>query len=106
MTKRVMTSVRVSSRYLSELPGDADGPAEAIAANEKRLHAPTPEMAEGKNVEMAEDSLPGDDVAVHSVVLQAARASIIHEERVQIVQEKPRRAESWSLTIISASRLA
>lgn len=85
MLQRVMTP-----RYLSELPGDADGPAQAVAADEKRLHAPTPEMTEGKNVEMAEDSLPGDDVAVHSVVLQAARPSVIHAGRVQTVQEKHR----------------
>lgn len=88
MTKRAVISALVSSLYLSELPGDADGPAQAIAANEKRFHAPTPEMTEGKNVEMAEDSLPGDDVAVHGVVLQAARPSVIHEERVQTVQDK------------------
>lgn len=56
--------------YLGELPGDTDGPAEAIAPNEKRLHTPAPEMTEGKNVKMAQDSLPGDDMAVDSVLLQ------------------------------------
>lgn len=56
--------------YLGELPGDTDGPAEAIASNEKRLHTPAPEMTEGKNVKMAQDSLPGDDMAVDSVLLQ------------------------------------
>lgn len=70
----------VSSLYLSKLPGDANGPAQPIAADEKRLHAPTPEMTEGKDVEMAEDSLPGDDVAVHSVVLQAAQ-TVCNEQK-------------------------
>lgn len=56
--------------YLRELPGDTDGPAEAIASNEKGLHTPAPEMTEGKNVKMAQDSLPGDDMAVDSILLQ------------------------------------
>ncbi len=57
---------------LSELPGNTDGPAEAIASNEQGLHTPAPEMAECENVKMAQDSLPGDDVAVHSILLQRA----------------------------------
>lgn len=101
-----MTSVLVSPRYLSELPGDANGPAQAIAANEKRLHAPTPEMTEGKNVEMAEDSLPGDYVAVHSVVLRAAQ-TFCNRRRARATEKKTNRhARSTSLTITSASRLA
>lgn len=58
--------------YLSKLPGNTDGPAEAIASNEKRLHTPAPEMTECKNVKMTQDSLPGDDMAVHSIFLQRA----------------------------------
>lgn len=61
---------RVMVVYLGELPGNTDGPAEAVAADEQGLHAPAPEMAESKNVKVAQDSLPGDDVAVHSVLLQ------------------------------------
>lgn len=57
--------------YLRELPGDTDGPAEAVASDEEGLHAPAPEMAERKDVKMAHDSLPGDDVAVHCILLQA-----------------------------------
>lgn len=58
--------------YLSKLPGNTDGPAEAIASNKQGLHTPAPEMAECKNVKMAQDSLPGDDMAVHSIFLQRA----------------------------------
>ena len=56
--------------YLSKLPGNTDGPAQAIASNQEGLHAPAPEMAECKNVKMAQDSLPGDDMAVHSIFLR------------------------------------
>lgn len=58
--------------YLSKLPGDADGPAEAIASNQQGLHTPAPEMAKCKDVKMAHDPLPGDDMAVHCIVLQRA----------------------------------
>ncbi len=58
--------------YLSKLPGNTNGPAEAIASNEQGLHTPAPEMAECKNVKMAQDPLPGDDMAVHSIFLQRA----------------------------------
>lgn len=58
--------------YLSELPGNTDGPAEAIASDEQRLHTPTPEMTEGKYVKVTQDSLPGDGVTVHSVFLERA----------------------------------
>ena len=43
----------VSIVYLCELPGDADGPAKAIAANKKGLHTPAPKVAECKNVKVA-----------------------------------------------------
>jgi len=64
--------------YLSKLPGNTDGPAQAIASNEEGLHTPAPEMAKCKNVKMAQDSLPRDDMAVHSIFLQPAaqRASL------------------------------
>lgn len=58
--------------YLSKLPGNTDGPAEAVASNEQCLHTPSPEMAECKDVKMAHDPLPGDDMAVHCIVLQRA----------------------------------
>lgn len=56
--------------HLSELPGNTDGPAEAIASNEQCLHTPAPEMTECKNVKMTQDPLPGNDMAVHSIFLQ------------------------------------
>lgn len=59
-------------RYLGKFPGNTDGPAEAVAPNKQGLHTPAPKMAECKNVEMAQDPLPGDDMAVHSIVLQRA----------------------------------
>lgn len=55
--------------YLSELPGNTDGPAEAIASDEQCLHTPTPEMTERKYVKVTQDSLPGDGVTVHSIFL-------------------------------------
>lgn len=58
--------------YLSKFPGNTDGPAEAIASDEQGFHTPAPEMAERKDVKMAQDSLPGDDMAVHSILLQRA----------------------------------
>lgn len=90
--------------HLSELPGNTDGPAETVAADEEGLHSPTPKMAEGKNVKVAQDSLPGDDVAVHSIFLQAEapRGSLTTLDR----SPTPSGARLSSLTIISASRLA
>ncbi|KPP79366.1 hypothetical protein Z043_101060 [Scleropages formosus] len=38
---------------------DADGPAEAIAADQQRFHGPAPEMTEGKDVKVAQDPFPG-----------------------------------------------
>ena len=61
--------------YLSELPGDADGPTEAVAADEQGLHAPAPEVTEGEYVKVAQDSLPGDHVTVHCILLQAEHSS-------------------------------
>lgn len=62
--------------HLCELPGDADGPAQAVAPDEQGLHTPAPEVAEGKDVKMAHDSLPGDDMAVDSIFLQRAVQTI------------------------------
>lgn len=56
--------------YLCELPSNTDGPAEAITSNEECLHTPAPEMTERKYVKMTQDSLPGDDMAIHSIFLQ------------------------------------
>ena len=56
--------------YLCQLPGDADGPAEAIAADEQGLHAPAPEVTEGKDVKVAQDSLPGDHMTVYCIFLE------------------------------------
>lgn len=55
--------------YLRELPGDADSPAQPIAADQQSLHSPAPEMPKSKYIEVAEDSLPSDNVAVHSIFL-------------------------------------
>lgn len=60
-------------QYLRELPGNTDGPAEAVASDQEGLHAPTPEMAECKDVKMAENSLPGDDMAVDCILLKRER---------------------------------
>lgn len=61
--------------YLRELPGNTDGPAESVAANQQGLHAPAPEMTECKNVKVAQDSLPGDHMAVHCILLQRQQAA-------------------------------
>lgn len=55
--------------YLSELPRDADGPAEAVAADQQGLHAPTPEMAKCEDIKMTQDSLPRDNMTVHGILL-------------------------------------
>lgn len=55
--------------YLSELPGNTNGPAEAIASDEQGLHTPTPKMTERKYVKVTQDSLPGNGVTVHSIFL-------------------------------------
>lgn len=55
--------------YLSELPGDANSPAQPIAADQQSLHGPTPEMPKSKYIKVAEDSLPGDNMTVHSILL-------------------------------------
>lgn len=62
-------------KYLSEFPGDANGPAQAITPNEQGFHAPAPEMAECKDVKMTKDPLPGDNMAVHSIFLESSRVS-------------------------------
>lgn len=56
-------------RDLSEFPGDADSPAEAIAANEQRLHGPASKMAKSKDVKVAQDPLPCYHRAVYSIFL-------------------------------------
>lgn len=58
--------------YFSKFPSNTDGPAESIASDEQCLHTPAPEMTERKNVEVTQDSLPGDDMAVYSIFLQRA----------------------------------
>lgn len=102
--------------YLSKFPRNTDGPAQSITSNEKCLHTPSPEMAECKNVKMAQDSLPGDDMAVHSVFLQAEvhAASLKWLIIPRIVpqvehvnqQENDFCCKPPSLTIMSASLLA
>lgn len=56
-------------RYLGEFPGDADSPAEAIAANEQRLHGPARKMAKSKDVKVAQDPLRCDHRTVDSIFL-------------------------------------
>lgn len=55
--------------YLSELPGDANSPAQPIAADQQSLHSPAPEMPKSKYIKVAEDSLPSDNMTVHSILL-------------------------------------
>lgn len=55
--------------YLSELPGDANSPAQSIAADQQSLHSPAPEMSKSKYIKVAEDSLPGDNMTVHCILL-------------------------------------
>lgn len=55
--------------YLSQLPCDADGPAETVAADQQGLHAPSPEMAEREDVKMTQDPLPRDHMTIHSILL-------------------------------------
>ncbi len=60
--------------YLGQLPGDADGPAQSVAADQQSLHSPAPEMTEGEDVEVAEDSLPGDHMTVDGILLSIITA--------------------------------
>lgn len=55
--------------YLSELPCDADGPAETVTADKEGFHGPTPEMAKSEDVEMTEDALPRDNMTINSILL-------------------------------------
>lgn len=71
------TLIRGRHSYLSELPGNTNGPAEAIASDEQCLHPPTPEMTERKYVKVTQDSLPGDGMTVHSVFLSRAAQNAI-----------------------------
>lgn len=68
-----MYVISVSAWYLGELPGDTDGPAEAIAADQKGLHAPPPKVAERKDVKVAQDPLPSDHMTVHRILLSKTR---------------------------------
>lgn len=61
--------IKVEVVYLSELPGDADSPAEPVAADQQSLHSPAPEMSKSKYIKVAEDSLPGDNMTVHCILL-------------------------------------
>lgn len=55
--------------YLSEFPGDANSPAQPIAADQQSLHSPAPEMPKRKYIKVAKDSLPGDNMTVDSILL-------------------------------------
>lgn len=90
--------------YLSELPGNTDGPTEAIASNEQGLHTPAPEMAECKNVKMAQNSLPSDDVTVHGIFLKRATKIILMTDNLPAHESSGTRATP--LTMMSASLLA
>lgn len=70
-------SQRGQPAYLGQLPGDADCPAQAVAADQQGLHGPAPEMSERKYVEMADNPLPGDNVAVDSVLLFGGQREMI-----------------------------
>lgn len=56
--------------YLSELPGDADGPAEAVAADEQRFYSPACKVTQCKDVEVGQDPLPCYHCTVHSIFLK------------------------------------
>lgn len=58
------------AKHLSELPCDADSPAEAVATNEQSLHGPASKVAEGKYVKMAQDPLPCYHRAVYGIFLR------------------------------------
>lgn len=55
--------------YFSELPGDANSPAQPIAPDQQSLHSPAPEMPKSKYIKVAKDSLPCDNMTVHSILL-------------------------------------
>lgn len=62
-------SILKNACYLSEFPGDADGPAEAVAADEQGLHSPACKVAKSKDVEVAQNPLPRYHCAVYSIFL-------------------------------------
>lgn len=68
-TDEVWSGLKKHVRYLSEFPGDADSPAEAIAADEQRLHSPAGKVSEGKDVKVAQDPLPCYHGTVYSIFL-------------------------------------
>lgn len=55
--------------YLGQLPGDTDCPAETITSDQQGLHGPAPKMSKGKYIKVTDNPLPGDDMAVHSILL-------------------------------------
>ena len=61
--------------YLCQLPGDADCPAEPITTDQQGLHGPAPEMPKCKYIKVTDDPLPGDHVAVHSILLINIKSS-------------------------------
>lgn len=63
--------------HLSQLPGDADGPAEPVTADQQGLHGPAPEVSKRKYIKVADNPLPGDNVAVHSVLLFRVKGGMI-----------------------------
>lgn len=55
--------------YLSEFPGDADGPTEAVTADQQSLHGPACEVAKCKDVAVAQNVLPCYHCAVYGILL-------------------------------------
>lgn len=70
-------------RYLSEFPGDADSPAEAITADEQRLHGPAGKVSEGKDVKVAQDPLPCYHGTVYSIFLLKFKTNYILTRQLQ-----------------------
>lgn len=59
--------------YLSKFPGDTDGPAKAVAPNQKSLHGPPCKVSERKDVKVAQDALPCYHCTVYSILLQKGK---------------------------------
>lgn len=71
-------------RYLSEFPGDADSPAEAIAANEQRFHGPASKMAKSKDVKVAQDPLRCDNRTVDSIFLGVKSKKVFYKMLLEL----------------------
>lgn len=69
--------------YLSEFPGDADGPAEAVAADEQSLHGPACKVAKGKDVTVAQEPLPCYHCTVYSIFLVRGKVTEFKETQWQ-----------------------